>query len=239
MVALNGRTENGDSAQRCIGDFPHIEGEKALLPIAGGLASSGRGSFGGVEARTAEIVARLRQHPIGAAIEEREQLEHALTTSSEVLFILRGDGLELAPILRRIHAAGKLAAVHLDLVEGIGRDHVGVRWLVRTGADAVISSHAHLVRTIRASGVVAIQRLLLSDMVSVTAGLAAVERADPDLVEVLPGVILPHIRDLLSGRVRVPLLAGGFIRSRADAEAALAAGAFAVSTSSPDLWERR
>jgi len=192
-----------------------------------------------VEARTAEIVARLREHPVGAAIKEHDQLERALASSSAMLFILRGDGLDLAPLLRRVHAAGKLAAVHMDLVEGVGRDHVGVRWLVRAGADAVISSHGHLVRTIRASGVVAIQRLLLSDASSVTAGLAAVERAGPDLVEVLPGVILPHVRDLLVERLRVPLLAGGFIRSAADVEAALAAGAFAVSTSSPELWGRR
>ncbi|HLH71024.1 MAG TPA: glycerol-3-phosphate responsive antiterminator [Candidatus Dormibacteraeota bacterium] len=192
-----------------------------------------------MEARTAEIVARLREHPVGAAIKEHDQLERALASSSAMLFILRGDGLDLAPLLRRVHAAGKLAAVHMDLVEGVGRDHVGVRWLVRAGADAVISSHGHLVRTIRASGVVAIQRLLLSDASSVTAGLAAVERAGPDLVEVLPGVILPHVRDLLVERLRVPLLAGGFIRSAADVEAALAAGAFAVSTSSPELWGRR
>ncbi len=192
-----------------------------------------------MEARTAEIVARLREHPVGAAIKEHDQLERALASSSAMLFILRGDGLDLAPLLRRVHAAGKLAAVHMDLVEGVGRDHVGVRWLVRAGADAVISSHGHLVRTIRASGVVAIQRLLLIDASSVTAGLAAVERAGPDLVEVLPGVILPHVRDLLVERLRVPLLAGGFIRSAADVEAALAAGAFAVSTSSPELWGRR
>ncbi len=192
-----------------------------------------------MEARTAEIVARLREHPVGAAIKEHDQLERALASSSAMLFILRGDGLDLAPLLRRVHAAGKLAAVHMDLVEGVGRDHVGVCWLVRAGADAVISSHGHLVRTIRASGVVAIQRLLLSDASSVTAGLAAVERAGPDLVEVLPGVILPHVRDLLVERLRVPLLAGGFIRSAADVEAALAAGAFAVSTSSPELWGRR
>ncbi|HZU15774.1 MAG TPA: glycerol-3-phosphate responsive antiterminator [Candidatus Dormibacteraeota bacterium] len=189
--------------------------------------------------RLAEIVARLREHPVGAAIKEEAQLEPALESPAAVLFILRGDGLELGPVLRRIHAAGKLAAVHLDLVEGIGRDHVGVRWLVRAGADAVISSHGHLVRTIRASGVVAIQRLLLSDGTSIAAGLAAVERASPDLVEVLPGAILPHVRDLLATRVRVPLLAGGFIRRAADLEAALAAGAFAVSTSSPELWGRR
>ncbi len=189
--------------------------------------------------RTAEIVARLREHPVGAAIKDRGQLERALASPSAVLFILRGDGLELAPALRRIHAAGKLAAVHLDLVEGIGRDHVGVRWLIRAGADAVISSHGHLVRTVRASGVVAIQRLLLSDGASIAAVLAAVERAEPDLIEVLPGAILPHVRDLLAERVRVPLLAGGFIRSAADVDAALAAGAFAVSTSSPELWGRR
>ncbi|MGH7777871.1 MAG: glycerol-3-phosphate responsive antiterminator [Candidatus Dormibacterales bacterium] len=182
------------------------------------------------------LLRRLREFPFGAAVKGEGQLERALGSRAAVVFILRGDGLEMAPSLARIHKARKLAAVHLDLVGGVGLDHSGVRWLALAGADAVITSHGHLVRTIQAEGVVAIQRLLLTEMTSVVAGMAAVERARPDIVELLPGVILPHVRDLILPRLTVPLLAGGFIRDRAAVKAVLAAGAAAVSTSSTDLW---
>jgi glycerol uptake operon antiterminator len=184
-----------------------------------------------------ELLERLRAWPYCAAVKGEWQLDAALASRAQVLFILRGDGLEMQPLLRRIHQAGRLAAVHLDLVAGIGHDHAGVRWLVRSGADALISSHGHLVRTVKAAGVVAIQRLLLTDRDSIEAGLQAVERAQPNLVELLPGAVLPHVADLVLPRVGVPLLAGGFVTSRRTGDAVLAAGAAAISTSTRELWE--
>jgi glycerol uptake operon antiterminator len=67
-------------------------------------------------------------------------------------------------------------------------------------------------------------------------GLAAVSRAQPDIVELLPGVILPQVADLVLPRLTVPLLAGGFIRDADDVIAVLGAGALAVTTSEQALW---
>src|SRR5256885_14812113 len=107
----------------------------------------------------AEFVARFVRFPCGAAVKTAGELDAALGSRAAVVFLLRGDGLELAATVRRVHDAGKLAAVHIDLVEGLAADIAGVRWLARSGADAVISSHGHAVRAIRAEGLVAIQRL--------------------------------------------------------------------------------
>jgi glycerol uptake operon antiterminator len=183
-----------------------------------------------------EFVRRFREFPCGAAVKSDEQLNAALKGRSGAVFILRANGLELAPVLRRIHAAGKLAAVHLDLVDGLASDMSGVRWLARCGADAIISSHGHVVRAVRAEGVVAIQRLLCTSQLTIDLGLAAVLRAQPDIVELLPGVILPSVADLVCPQLSVPLLAGGFIRDPDDVRRVLAAGALAVTTSEPGLW---
>ncbi|MDQ6742879.1 MAG: glycerol-3-phosphate responsive antiterminator [Candidatus Dormibacteraeota bacterium] len=183
-----------------------------------------------------EIIRRLQEFPCGAAVKTDEQLEVALASRPGVIFILRGDGLEMTPILRRVHAAGKLAAVHLDLVDGLASDIAGVRWLARSGADAIISSQGQAVRAVKAEGVTAIQRVLCLSELAVDHGLAAVSRAQPDIVELLPGVILPQVTDLVLPRLTVPLLAGGFIRDRKDVSAVLAAGALAVTTSEEALW---
>jgi glycerol uptake operon antiterminator len=67
-----------------------------------------------------------------------------------------------------------------------------------------------------------------------------VEKAAPDAVEVLPGVILPTIAQELAARGALPpLIAGGLIRTAAQVEAVLAAGAVAVSTSQSSLWGYR
>ena len=164
------------------------------------------------------------------------QLEAALDSPPRVVFVLRGDGLEIGSMLRRIHSAGKLAAVHLDLVDGLSSDISGVRWLVRSGADAIISSHSQAVRAVKAEGVTAIQRVLCLSELSVEHGMTAVSRSQPDIVELLPGVILPQVADLVLPGLAVPLLAGGFIRSAKDVEAVLEAGALAVTTTDAALW---
>jgi glycerol uptake operon antiterminator len=185
---------------------------------------------------TEELLRRLTEFPCGAAVKLDDDLDAALHCRPGVLFVLRGNGLELASVVHRIHAAGRFAAVHLDLVDGLSTDTAGVRWLVRCGVDAIISSHGQVVSSARAEGVVAIQRVLCSTRAALDLGLAAVSRAQPDIVELLPGVILPEVADLVLPRLTVPLLAGGFIRDAGDVRSVLAAGALAVTTSERALW---
>jgi glycerol uptake operon antiterminator len=67
-----------------------------------------------------------------------------------------------------------------------------------------------------------------------------VEKAGPDAVEILPGVILPSIAQELAKRGALPpLIAGGLIRTMAQVEAVLGAGAVAVSTSEISIWGYR
>jgi len=186
-------------------------------------------------ASAADFVARLAASPCCAAIVADDQLQAALASRALILFILRGNGLELTPVIQRIHDAGKLVAVHLDLVDGVRDDHWGVAWLARSGVDAIITSRGQLISVIRDEGLVAIQRLLLSRRSHLDTAITAISRASPHFVEVLPGVILPKIAHLMP-HFRAPVLAGGFVRTEADARAVLAAGAVGVTTSTAELW---
>jgi glycerol uptake operon antiterminator len=187
----------------------------------------------------ADFVSRLRRFPCGAAVKTDGELEAALASSVGAIFLLRGNGLELAPVVRRVHEAGKLAVVHIDLVDGLASDIAGVRWLARCGVDAVISSQGQAVRAVRAEGLIAIQRLLCVSQVAIALGLAAVSRSQPQIVELLPGVILPSVADLVLPHLSVPLLAGGFVRDGEDMRRVIAAGALAVTTSERALWNPR
>jgi glycerol uptake operon antiterminator len=185
--------------------------------------------------RTDVLAARIERSPFCPAVVAADQLEAALASPAAVIFLLRGNGLEMSDTVRRVHDAGKLVAVHLDLVDGLRADHWGVTWLARSGVDAIITSHGQLMSVIRQEGATAIHRLLLSRRSHVDTAVTALLRARPDIVEILPGVILPAVTDLLPP-LDIPLLAGGFVRTAADARAAMAAGAIGVTTSSRDLW---
>ncbi|MGZ8514122.1 MAG: glycerol-3-phosphate responsive antiterminator [Candidatus Limnocylindrales bacterium] len=183
-----------------------------------------------------EFLARIAHARCCAAITVDQKLDAAIASRAQAMFVLRGNGLDLAPVVHRIHDEGKFVAVHLDLIAGLRADRAGVAWLARSGVDAIISSHGQLMPAIKQEGVIAIQRLLLVRQNQMHAAVAAISRSRPDIVEILPGVILPDIVHLLP-KFNVPLLAGGFIRTEAEARAAVAAGAIGVTTSWPPLWD--
>jgi len=186
--------------------------------------------------RLAGFVERLRDRPCCAAVTAPDQLDAAADSGAPIVFVLRGNGLELGATVDRVHAAGKLVAAHLDLVDGVRADPRGVAWLVRAGVDAVITSHGQLTPVIRSEGAIAIQRLLLSRRSYFDTAVAAISRSEPDLVEVLPGVILPAVAPLLPS-FGAPILAGGFVRTATDARSVLAAGAIGFTTSTCELWD--
>ncbi len=181
------------------------------------------------------FIARVAADPCCAAITAQENLGDALASHAPVVFILRGNGLALGKVVRQIHDAGKLVAVHVDLVGGLRADRSSIGWLAHAGVDAVISSHGQLMPAIRHEGMTAILRLLLVRHSQLDTAVAAIRRSAPNIVEILPGVILPSVIGLFPP-FEVPILAGGFIRTRADVGAALSAGALGVTTSSQALW---
>jgi glycerol uptake operon antiterminator len=183
----------------------------------------------------AAFIDRIATDRCCAAITADDKLDQALESRAPVVFILRGNGLQLGQIVRRIHDAGKFVAVHVDLVGGLRADRASVSWLAGAGVDAVISSHGQLMAPIRHEKMTAIHRLLLTRRSQLDPAIAAIGRSEPNIVELLPGVLLPSVAGWLPN-FGVPLLAGGFIRTDADVAAVLAAGALGVTTSSADLW---
>ena len=57
----------------------------------------------------------------------------------------------------------------------------------------------------------------------------------PDMVELMPGLVTKAI-SAVSGKLSVPVIAGGMITEADEVAGALKAGALAVSTSDPVLW---
>ena len=181
------------------------------------------------------FIARIAAEPCCAAITAGTSVDAALSSRAPVLFILRGNGLSLTPLVRRIHEAGKLVAVHVDLVNGLRQDRAGVAWLAGAGVDAVISSHGQLMASIRSEGMTAILRLLIVRRSQLDSAVHAISRSSPSIVEILPGVLFPSIVERLPP-FTVPVLAGGFIRTEKDVQAILSAGALGLTTSSRALW---
>jgi glycerol uptake operon antiterminator len=184
-----------------------------------------------------ELLDRLEREPVVAAVKDDRGLGLALESQAEVIFLLYGSVLTVDKEVRRAHEAGKAAFVHLDLVEGLAPREVSVDFIAKhTCADGVLSTKAALTRRARELGLIAIQRFFLLDSMAIQNIEKHLEREAADLIEVLPGLMPKIIRRVSAGAGK-PVIAGGLISEKEDVIHALAAGAVAVSSTAPDIWE--
>jgi glycerol uptake operon antiterminator len=186
-----------------------------------------------------EFLRLARLFPVAAAIKAQEDVEYALSADVRLLFLLKGDAFQLAPIIKQAHEHGKGVVVHVDLISGIGKDRAGIHYLHQVGVDAIITSRSQLVSAGKAEGLVTIQRLLLVDDSALDTGVRTIARAAPDMVEVLPGVIFPSVAQTLRQLLPGPFIAGGFIRTALDVERIQNAGGVLSSSSNYALWGLR
>jgi Glycerol-3-phosphate responsive antiterminator. len=183
------------------------------------------------------LLEELMADPVIAAVRNERELEASLQAPVRAIFLLSSHICSLADAVRRVKDAGKLAFVHIDLVDGLGRDQAAVQYMaLRISPDGVITTRGNLIKYAKDMGLFAIQRIFLLDSMSLDTGIAGIQQNMPDAVEVLPGV-LPREVAYCHDRVPCPIIAGGLIRTKDDIIAALKAGAIAVSTSNQELWK--
>ncbi len=180
--------------------------------------------------------ASLRAHPVIAAIRGDAAVPAAMAAPVSTIFLLTGSVVSLPGLVARLVQAGKQVLVHLDLTEGLSADRAAVQF-VRSiaGATGIITTRGHLIQAARHEGLLAVLRVFMLDSASLDTAAKMMRSCTPDAVEILPGLIYPS----LAAEIRtwnIPVIAGGFIRTREEAQAILRAGALAISTSTRSLW---
>ena len=179
----------------------------------------------------------LKVNPVIPAVRGRDgDLERALAGDHAAIFVLGGDVFQMLERVRRRPYRRPFICVNVDMVGGVAPDASGIRFLARE-VDGVISTHRNVVQIARSNGALAIQRLFAIDTSAVERGLKVLRQADPDAVEILPGLAFPEIVESYRAALNKPVLAGGLIKDRPTAAAILEAGAVGVSTSDHRLWK--
>jgi glycerol uptake operon antiterminator len=179
----------------------------------------------------------LKVNPVIPAVRGRDgDLERALAGDHAAIFVLGGDVFRMLERVRRRPYRRPFICVNVDMVGGVASDASGIGFLARE-VDGVISTHRKVVEIARSNGALAIQRLFAIDTSAVERGLKVLRQADPDAVEILPGLAFPEIVESYRAALNKPVLAGGLIKDRSTAAAILEAGAVGISTSDHRLWK--
>jgi glycerol uptake operon antiterminator len=140
-------------------------------------------------------------------------------------------------LVERIKSADKSAFIHIDFLEGIGRDAKAIDYIIQViQPDGIISTKSSHIKIAKEKGMFTIQRFFLIDNKSYEMATNSVKSIQPDMIEIMPGV-MPGIIDRITRQLSIPVIAGGLISSKQDIMEVLKAGALAASTGKKDLWE--
>ncbi len=188
-----------------------------------------------------EFIHKLEANPVIAAIKDDKGLANAIDTDCEIIFILYGDICTIPKIVEQIKSAGKIAMVHMDLVTGLNNTkEISVDFIKNnTQADGIITTKGNLIGRAKELGLYTVLRYFVIDSMA----LVNIEKQDmhgisqPDVIEILPGIVLPKIIKRVNEVSRVPVLAGGLISDRDDVMNALNNGVLAVSTTNSEVWK--
>lgn len=178
----------------------------------------------------------LKKHPLIPAIREFADLERIPLDNTDMIFLLNAGISELEKYVHWAQENDKLVFVHLDLARGIGKDREGIAYLANEiGIDGIVTTKNLLIKYAKEFDLVTVQRLFIVDSGAIHTGLAMIKESQPDLVEVLPGVAIPHVPQLTEQEI--PIIAGGLITSEEDIEILLHNKVIGISTSNPTLWK--
>lgn len=179
----------------------------------------------------------FENRPLIPSVVTCEVLPAATGNNVGAVLITKGTIFNIADMVREIKKRGKLVFVHIDLVDGIGKDRVAIEFLHRElDVDGIATPNSTLIQFAKKEGLYTIQRVFAHDSPALEKGIEIARTTKPDLVSVLPGLILPYISKKLLSEIKQPIVAAGLIKTREQVEKILASGALAINTSEQTLW---
>ncbi|HYF82293.1 MAG TPA: glycerol-3-phosphate responsive antiterminator [Clostridia bacterium] len=183
-----------------------------------------------------EFYTMIYKNPIIAAINDLNNIDLAIKSPCNVVFLLKGDISNIKSIVEKFKDAGKCVLVHIDLIEGFSKDAVTLKYFHdNIKPDGIITTKSSLIKIAKNNSIFIIQRLFALDSLSLASGIESLHSTKPDAVEILPGIIPKVIREVHS-KTRIPVIAGGLIRDKEDVIGSLNAGAIGISTSIKEIW---
>lgn len=183
-----------------------------------------------------EFYNRLQVNPIIAAIKDRRQLERAIESPCEIIFVLKSDIFNIRSIVDQVKAADKGVYLHVDLIDGLSKDSLALKYIHENiKPDGIITTKTNLVKVSKGLDMFVIQRFFILDHLSLDTGIHSIETIKPNAVEILPGV-MPKIAKTFVNKTRVPVITGGLIMDKEDVMNSLKAGAQGISTSKEEIW---
>ncbi|MTT32340.1 glycerol-3-phosphate responsive antiterminator GlpP [Terrilactibacillus sp. BCM23-1] len=175
-------------------------------------------------------------HIILPAVNKMKDFEKLMRMPLNYIIILDSHIAQLQAMVKMAKQYNKKVLLHADLVNGLKHDEYAAEFICQyIRPHGVISTRGTILSVAKKRGLMTVQRFFLLDSLALNTSYRTFEKVNPDMIEVLPGLVPKMIKSIKQKTGR-PIIAGGLMHTKEDIQNAFAAGATAVSTSDKTLW---
>lgn len=104
----------------------------------------------------------LENNSVVADVKNEEQLENALNSNIEIIFVLFGNILNVSELSEKIYGKNKIGIIHVDLLDGLSNREFALKFLKqKTKFQGIISTKPAMVKIAKKLGFIAIQRVFV------------------------------------------------------------------------------
>lgn len=183
------------------------------------------------------IIESMRKNPVIAAVRNEEDIGEAVLGKASNIFILNGDIFNIRKMVDNVKESGKYVFIHIDFLEGIGRDNTAIDYITEViRPSGIISTRSQSIKYAKGKGIFTIQRFFLVDSLSYDTTVKTAHAIQPDIVELMPAV-MPAVMRKICRDLAMPAIAGGLVETIDDIKMVLNSGPIAVSTGKKALWQ--
>ena len=177
----------------------------------------------------------LKKNPIIASVRNEEEVDRAVKSKAEAVFIIHIDMDSLIEQVKKIKKAGKMVFIHVDLIPGFSSSPLALEYIYKlTKPDGILTTKKSIINKAKSLGLISILRVFIIDSPTISSSSKLIKEVKPDVVEILPGVAPKAIKKIKE-KVNVPIISGGFIEYKEEVIDCIKNGAIAVSSSSVNL----
>ena len=179
------------------------------------------------------ILDAIKNSGVVAAVKDDASFDRALASDTQIIFLLKSDILSAEDKVHIAHEKGKKVLIHIDLMDGIGKDETAIKYIAEIiCADGIITTKPMLIKCAKSLGLFSVLRVFIIDSQGLASAIANADKLMPDAVEIMPGLV-PKIIPRFAPH---PVIVGGLVSTREEIDDALSFGAIGASTSRHELW---
>ena len=169
-----------------------------------------------------------------ASVKTEKDIDIALQSNANIIFLLTGDLLSTKRYIERINEAKKDVFIHIDFIDGLANSKTAIEFVAEIWKPrGIITTKSNLIQHAKKAGLLTVQRMFLIDRGALKRGLEIAARFNPDAIEVLPG-IMPSVINELTKLTPLPIIAGGLVSNETEILQGLEA--LAISAGKRELW---